>query len=82
MIMCFFLPTTFFVLPPCQDHHKVIFKQQQFQLCHLHQEVVLFTLFFLSWMMPIGVSQLYTSMNMSECSDMCDVTSTVYVLVG
>jgi hypothetical protein len=44
--------------------------------------VVLFTLFFLSWMMPIGVSQLYTSMNMSECSDMCDVTSTVYVLVG
>ena len=78
----FFLPTTFFVLPYCQDHHEVIFKQQQFLLCHLHQEVVLLTLFFLSWMMPIGVSQLYTSMSMSEYSDMCDVDSTVYVIFG
>ena len=82
MIMYFFLPTTFFVLPPCQDFHKVILEQQPFLLCHLHQEVVLLTLFFLSWMMPIGVSQLYTSMSMSEYSDMCDVDSTVYVIFG
>jgi hypothetical protein len=62
----FSLPTTtFFVLPPSQDYHKVIFKQQQFQLCHLHQEVVLLMLLLLSWMMPIGVSQQYTSMSMS-----------------
>ncbi len=80
--MYFLLPTTFFVLPTCQDIHNAIFEQQQFLLCHLHQQVVMLTLFFLSWMMPIGVSQQYNSMSMSKCSDMCDVASTVYIIFG